>query len=149
MLKYSGSIVVAALLSVGCASVPTTNPSLDAEAKSFNPAPGSSVAYVYRPKQASGWAVALNIVLDGKLVGANAPGTFLMLPLMPGPHVVSSRAPRDSSTVRFEATADSAYFFEQRPRWGWWHTRTSLERVSSVRGRTAVGRSKRAVTVKE
>lgn len=116
----------------------------DAAAKQFMPPAGESSIYVVREDRFTGSAVSFGIQLDGVSVGSVAPGTFLMIPVAPGEHTVSSTTNENQEVRRVSVEAGRNYFFEIRPRMGWMSARVELEAVDESAGMDLVRAAKLA-----
>ena len=66
------------LLLSGCASVPMAAFGEENEAKTFSIKSDTAKVYVYRTSSFTGSAVALQVSVDGRIVGTTGVGTFLM-----------------------------------------------------------------------
>jgi hypothetical protein len=111
------ALAFASIAAAGCASVPMAPADADRAAKEFHPAAADRAQlYVYR-NELDGWAVVMPVSVDGKVVGATASKTFLVVPLDPGPHTLLSTGQRDNSS-RLELTADrgATYYVWQKMR---------------------------------
>ena len=134
-----GAIVVAAGLGiVGCASVPTAAPELQAVALTFRPAPGMARIYVYRAGGAFGGASKLSVAIDSQIVGRTAAGTYLMVELAPGAHRVSAPTGENESAVSIDAMADSIYFVKVWPKMGFFSAHSGMERMDAAEARAGI-----------
>lgn len=142
------TIVACIALLTGCASVPMTSASMDAQAKTFQPDSGKASVYVTRTGGA-GSALVMQTVLDGRIVGSLSPDTFLLVSVPPGRHTVSVLGGGGSENVQQQKlTAESGrnYFFKVHFSMGWWAARVSIEPLDDQEGQKLIKRSKRAET---
>jgi len=124
----------------GCASVPMTSSSLDAEAKAFGPVPGRAGVYVNR----DGWigtAVAVEIIFDGRIVGYLPGRTYMMFNAEPGQHALSASGMgtfgRNTEQLRIDAQAGKLYFYRVT-------ARAHLTPLDQAEGRRLLMKSSRA-----
>src|SRR5207245_11016026 len=82
---FSGALLVLC----ACASVPMASAERDLAAKKFEVPPDEAHLYVYRD-ETFGAAIKLPVLVDGRHVGDTAPHTFLLVPVVAGPHVVAA-----------------------------------------------------------
>jgi len=153
--------VVCSALLLGCAaSAPMTSASLDAEAKTFTPEAGHANVYVARPGTFVGAALTVQTLLDDRSVGPLAPGTYQLLSVAPGKHVVSTvlappRGQRVGSPIivgpervfgYVTAEAGKNYFFELSLGTGLdpGQPRSFLRLITEQPGREVILRLKRA-----
>lgn len=133
-----------AVLFSGCvATVPMAVGSLDTEAKKFVPPTGRSNVYVFRGS-GIGMALAFQVILDGRIIGSIAPGTYHLIAVDPGDHAVAASSNENSKLVRFVAAPGQSYFFEVEVKMGWASGRVGLEQVDEREGRKGVLDAKRA-----
>ena len=141
------SFLCGCVLLVGCASVPMTSATLDAEAKTFTPAPGKAGIYVYRDGRFTGSAVTFQAALDGRITGLLAPNTFQLLSVDPGPHALSAVGEmRKVQSLKFEAEGGKNYFFDFYATMGAFQPILHFKAMSDEEGRKAILNSKRADT---
>ena len=141
------AIGFASALLVGCASVPMTSATLDADAKRFTPEPGQANIYVHRGG-GLGTAVNVQTLLDGRVVGSLAPNTYQLLTVAPGQRVLSTGAGAESVEMqKIIAEAGKNYFFRVSLAMGWAAPRVHLKPMSEDEGRKEVTGSKRAEAV--
>jgi hypothetical protein len=110
----------------------------DAAAKEFVPKASEANIYVVRKDEFAGSAVALEVKLDGTTMGSLAPGTFLLIEVEPGEHIVSSHTPENQAVCPVDTVAGENYYFELSPEWGWMSARCSLELLDEETGRELV-----------
>src|SRR4051794_28693902 len=92
----TGLLAALAMLFAGCAAVPMADPAMDAEMKTFAPAPEKVRLYVYR-NESFGAAIKMPVVLDGKILGDTAAQTYLFAEIEPGNHQLVSKTENDST----------------------------------------------------
>jgi len=132
-------LISAALLS-GCASVPMASKEMDAQAKTFNVAPGKSNIYIYR-NETFGAAMKLAVAVDGKSIGQTASKTYFALEVEPGKHTIVSMA-ENTSSVDLVTEVGKNYFVWQEIKMGVLSARSKLQLVDEAAGKTAVGECK-------
>ena len=140
-MRISLHQLVPLLLLAGCASVPKAAPDLDASAKAFEAPAGKSRIYIYRTMDwhRGGVGVAYSIAVDGKVLGATAPGTYLVADVDPGRRVVSALWPNGASVVNVESTTGAVYFVRSYVSWKVSAlTGPGLQLVDETEGRKAV-----------
>jgi hypothetical protein len=106
-------------------------------AKSFTPVADKAIIYVYR-KSSWGDRQAVPVMIDSKIVGSNGAGTFLMIMVSPGDHVIGTNTQESYSSVGVKAKAGNLYFFVQNISTDMTGMNISLERVSENKGKEAV-----------
>ena len=131
-------LLVCVVLLVGCASVPMTSESLDAEGKKFIPEPGTASIYVYRGTGPIGTAVLFETILDGRVVGSLAPGTYQLLTVSPGQHTLVVHAQENVQQQKVLAEAGRTYFFRASTDIGLVSARVYLQPVDEQEGRRGV-----------
>lgn len=115
-----------------------------AEAAAFRAQSGKAAIYVYRRSGFVGGAVAHPVYLDGRILGNNGPGTFLLANVSPGSHVVSAGV----TQVELTARPGKVYFVRQTADMtmsGTMHT-SSVRLVSPEEGRQGVRECKEAAS---
>ena len=133
------TVASALVLLAGCAAtVELAEPDEDQAAKAFVPAAGQANIYVTRKDQFTGSAVLFQLVVDQRVIGGIAPGTYHLVSVAPGPHTVSVTTSENQSMEEVEAVAGESYFFEVRPKMGWIAARAEVSRMSDAEGRAAV-----------
>src|SRR6185503_13049043 len=129
------AITFASALLVGCASVPMTSPSLDADAKKFTPDSGQANIYVYRGG-GPGTAVTVQTLLDGRVVGSLAPNTYQLLTVAPGQRVLSTGGGAESVEMqKLQAEPGKNYFFRVSLSMGWAAPRVHMKPMGEDEGR--------------
>jgi Protein of unknown function (DUF2846) len=137
-------VMPSACLLVSCATVAMAPERQSAEAANFRAQPGKAAIYVYRRAGFVGGGVAHPVYLDGRILGNNGPGTFLLASVSPGSHIVSAGVTQVELTV----APGEVYFVRQTADMtmsGTMHT-SSVRRVSSEEGKQGVGECKEAAS---
>lgn len=138
-IVLAGVCIAALLLVSGCAAtVEMATPELDQAAKTYVPSEGHANIYVTRKDQFTGSAVLFQVVVDGRMLGAIAPGTYHMMSVEPGRHVVAATSMENQSSQKIDAEAGHCYFFEVTPKSGWMAARVDVAPMSEAAGRAAV-----------
>ena len=146
----SVAVAVVSLMLISCAAtVPVMTDEYDAQAEMFDPKQEGANIYVVRDGRFSGSAVLFQIMLDGKIKGSVAPGTYLLLEVGAGSHTVAVMTRENVDRVRLEAMAGSNYFIEVEPKMGWLAARVMLTEIDASKGRRLVIEGKRAEMVFE
>jgi Protein of unknown function (DUF2846) len=115
----------------------------NAGALKFRTEPGKAMIYIYRQRSLVGGGDAYAVYLDGRLLGNNGPGTFLIGTVSPGPHVVSAGV----SQTMLTATPGGIYFVRQTGYVGMSGTNnTTVRLVSSEEGKQGVRECKQAAS---
>lgn len=135
-LLVLGAVVVATILSTGCASVQMASPEKDVAAKTFAVNPDKANIYVYR-NETMGAAVKMPVALNGKLVGDTASKTYMRLEVPPGSHTLVSKTENDS-VLSVKAEAGKNYFVWQEVKMGMFAARSALQLVDDTTGKTGV-----------
>ena len=130
------SVIIVAVLSTACASVPMAPPEADAFAKEFRTTPGKTNLYVFRD-EVFGSAVKMSIVLDGRMMGDTASKTFLLAAVDPGRHALVSKTENDSR-LEFVAEPGKNVYVWQEVKMGVLQARSELQLVDEESGRTRV-----------
>lgn len=129
----------AILLVSGCAAtIDLASSEDDAAAKLFMPPQGESNIYVTRKSQFTGSAVLFQVVVDGRVEGGIAPGTYHVVSVEPGPHSVSVTTSENQSTQQVDVVAGENYFFEVKPKMGWVAARAEVVQLTESDGRAAI-----------
>lgn len=136
----TGTIVIAAILATGCASVQMASEEKDIAAKTFAVNQGKANIYVYR-NETMGAAVKMPVALNGKLVGDTAAKTYMKLEVPPGEHTLLSKTENDAM-VRVNAAAGKNYFVWQEVKMGMFAARSALQLVDEATGKAAVNECK-------
>lgn len=146
------SILLAGLLA-GCASVPMTGPTADADGKRFDPPPpGLSALYLYR-SSLLGSELAFNIADNGQPIGTLANKTWIRVEVAPGQHVITCIAPSHAPLTQTPAQAATVDLAPGETRFlevDVWpglplNPRCQATEVSPDQGRAAVSGGNRAV----
>ena len=98
--------VLAVALALGCATVPSVPPSeAETAAKRYAPAEGQANIYVSRTDESLGKAVGFDVFVDQVKAVTLTPGTFTLVPVAPGSHVIKVASPANSMTATLQASA--------------------------------------------
>jgi Protein of unknown function (DUF2846) len=111
-----GAICLLAL-AVGCATVPTTDSTANADARKFQPGAGMASIYLCRHAAGFGDMLVAQTQLDGLMIGALAPNTYLLVSVAPGQHTLGVVGPTNAEQVTVDAAAGSVYFFDVSISW--------------------------------
>lgn len=126
------------LLFCGCASVPQSSDADDKSAKQFSPPSDKANIYLYRRARLHGAAHQVQVLLDGRVVGATASGTYLLLTVAPGNHTVSSMT-ESIISLPLKTQSGNCYFVEQKIlSGGWARPPTQLNLVENEEGKSEV-----------
>lgn len=129
----------------GCAATtPMMEDRFDADAKSFKTAKNKANIYVVREDAFAGSALLFQVLLDGKVRGAIAPGTYLLFDVKPGPHTVAVITQENAESAKISASAGKNYFVEVTPTMGWMAARVSVKNIEQEKGHKLVIKGKRA-----
>jgi hypothetical protein len=128
--------LMGALLVAGCASVPMAAPDADAAAKAFKTDASMANVYIYRNEN-MGAAVKMPVLLDNMSVGDTVANSYIMRPVTPGKHVVTSKTENDS-TLSLDAKAGTNYFIWQEVKMGAFAARSELHLVDEAKGKAGV-----------
>lgn len=138
-LIRAGLCAAALLFVSGCAAtVELAAPMQDDAAKTFVAPDGKANIYVTRENQFKGSAILFQIVVDGRVKGGIAPGTYHLVSVDPGLHSVSVTTAENQSTEHVDAVAGQNYFFEVKPKMGWAAARAEVVPMSESEGRAAI-----------
>ncbi|HTW94187.1 MAG TPA: DUF2846 domain-containing protein [Tepidisphaeraceae bacterium] len=146
-LRFGRQIGIAGLLALlcGCATVATTSSAQNADARKFQPAPGTASVYLCRSSAVIGDTLVAEMQLDGESIGALAPNTYLMLSVTPGHHVLTVTGPTNSEQAALDAVAGNNYFFNVSFSWdGPLIRHRHIGPMSDADGRNAVNSENRA-----
>jgi len=143
------SLSLCILILSGCAAtVPLTSQNLDRQGKSFNPPFSKGNLYIVRGS-VFGSGILFQVNVDGKVRGAIAEETYLLVELTPGNHTVSVITEDSSDFTSLNINAGKNYFVEVKPTGNWrWPsselTNISVTSISDPDGRNLVQKSERA-----
>lgn len=138
MKKHCNALLATLALGAiaGCASVPMTDDTLDAAAKTFATTPDKATLYVYR-NEMFGAAVPMKVEVDGEHVGTTAAKTYLLLMVEPGRHKLSSVA-ENTVTIDIDVRAGQNYYFWQEVKMGAWTARSLLHQVDESKAQADI-----------
>jgi len=149
--------------------VPMASSQMDAEAKSFTPAPGKANIYVIRKSRFAGSSLSHRIILDGKRVGELRNSSYLMIAVNSGDYVVgmkpfyygaskithltydenvSSKHSTKIDVVPANISVESGenYFISYDHKTGWNSFTWTFRQISDVSGRKFILKHKRCST---
>lgn len=144
LLKWILLGIIGVFLSGCAATVPVMEDKFDAQAESFKPPRGKANIYVVREDTFVGSAVLLQVLLNGRVQGAVAPGTYLLFSVSPGSHSVAVITQENAESVTIQARSGKNYFIDVEPVMGWAAARTSVKQISPKEGHEFVIKGKRA-----
>lgn len=139
MNKKLLSVVAAAFIVTGCASVPMESKEASVKAKQFNrPTEGHSGLYVYRDSFV-GKALKKDIWIDGKCIGESAPDVFFYEEVKSGqPHTISTESEFSPNDLTINTLAGTNYFINQYIKLGVFVGGAGLELVDEEKGKNAI-----------
>jgi hypothetical protein len=142
-IKLLASLAI--LLLASCATVPLASPDADAAAKAFSPPNGKASVYIGRANSPIGGAISFQVIVDGKVVGSAAPGTYYLVEVDPGNHSVAATSNENSEKAKFAAYAGKNYYFEVSVNMGVATARVGLKQIQDEqKGQSMVRAAKRA-----
>lgn len=86
------AVMATAMALQGCPTIPMASTQADAVAKRFEPSATDGMIYVFRDGTFFGGAHTLPVAVNGRIVGASIPKSYMVLKLSPGKHVLASPA---------------------------------------------------------
>ncbi|MFN8626677.1 MAG: trypsin-like peptidase domain-containing protein [Candidatus Binatia bacterium] len=139
-------VLVVALISGCAASVPLARIDEDRIAKSASPPEGKAALFIQREDAFIARPIPFSVLLDGRLVGDLAPGTFFRLNILPGQHVLSAATAFRTTTIPILCEPAQVYYIQIRP--DLWDGHPTPREISNDEGRSLVQQSQlaRAVT---
>ena len=137
-------IICAAALVIGCATVPLASADLDAAAKTFTPPEGKANIYVARGMGYVGGAASFQIVVDGRMLGNIAPGTFYVVTCDPGSRTVAAMCQWNTAKANVDVEAGKNYFFDAGWHMGLITGQAAVSQVGEDDGKKLVQQCKRA-----
>jgi hypothetical protein len=144
----AGTVLVVFL--AGCAAtVELASPEEDLAAKRFIPGEGEANIYVTREDQFTGSAVLFQLVVDQRVIGGIAPGTYHLIRVEPGHHTISVTTAENQSIEEVDAEAGRSYFFEVKPKMGWFAARAEVDPLTEEEGRAAIAENTLAEGIDE
>lgn len=141
----AASLIGAAVLLTGCASVPMASINADTKAKEFTPPSGKAGLYIYR-NEIFGSEIPLSVAVNGRNLGQTGPQTYFHLNVSPGKYEVNSSA-GNVSLISLIVEAGKNYFIWQEVKLGMSFVRTQLQQVDDASGKKGVMESKMATAV--
>jgi hypothetical protein len=143
MIRYIYKLTtcfISAIFFASCvaATVPMATPEKDLEAKQFTCPADKARIYVYLLYAFTEGEIPYEIKIGGKIWGALANNTYLVLDVVPGEHIISFGV---RSIMSINAEAGKLYFIETKAlAWTW-----SIEQVSEEEGKKNIENSKLAM----
>jgi Protein of unknown function (DUF2846) len=125
----------------GCQTATLQSTSDDAASKSFATEGGKAKIYVCRLSGLAGGARVEPVFIDGRMLGQNGSGTFLVADVSPGHHTVATTA----SSVVVDTMAGATCFVRQKH--SAWGPTSSVEQVTQAEGKQGVASCKRAAAL--
>jgi hypothetical protein len=134
-------IILLASLAGCVATVPLASPDLDQAAKRFQPPADQAMLYVIQGSRAA----VFQVLLDGQLIGAVGHKSYLVIPLAPGQHMLTSITGENQENLAIQAEGGRNYFVRIFPKMGWAVARVGLETIDDeAKGRDLVLSTSRA-----
>src|SRR5688500_2874442 len=132
------SLILAAALLSGCASVPMAPPDADATGKQFPPPPpGQASLYIFRGG-GMGAAVLISATVGERSVGALAPFTWFRIDVPPGRQDVRCVTAEVVRSVTVDAAPGELRFVQLGAEIGWLSPRCWIEDIPAEQGRGAI-----------
>ena len=129
-VRWRNAIAVIALVAAACASTPQAPRKEDAEAKRFLTDRRVATVYVYRPdlgRDPIDDPMESVLYADDRLIGSTVPGTYFVVHLPAGMHVLSGIAD-DQGRLDIDVLAGQIYFVSLSVASGQsWYRRVSVE----------------------
>lgn len=140
-LTTTAALVLTAVMTVGCASVPLNDAASSGRAKSFEaPQEGKAGLYVYRDSFV-GKALKKDIWVNGECLGQSADKVFFYKEVEGGrPHKISTESEFSENHLTVNAEAGKNYFVRQYIKMGVFVGGAGLEQVDEATGKAAVSR---------
>jgi hypothetical protein len=132
----AAAIALLGLALSACATVPMASPDEDKRIKSLVPPNDAGLVYLYR-NESFGGGVHMDVTMDGWPSGQTGPNTFMVWQVVPGTHVIVSKAENDS-TIGIDVRAGQRYFVWQEVKMGALYARSKLQLVSEREGMKGV-----------
>lgn len=129
-MRASAALLGLAL--VGCATVPMASPEEDRRIKNLVPPSESALVYLYR-HETFGYAVKMDVSLDGYPAGQTVARSFMVWQVQPGPHVIVSKA-EEETTLALNTLPGKRYFVWQEVKMGALYARSKLHLVPEAEG---------------
>lgn len=126
-------VLCSCMVIASCASAPKVSKEDSYSAKILVPQEGKALVYIIR-STTTGFAVAMNVTCNNKIVGATKGRQFIHFNLTPGNYVLASHA-ENKHELPLIIEAGKTYFIEQKVKMGWVRARTELIKVSEQVGR--------------
>lgn len=123
-------------LITSCATTSKISPDMSENAKNLQPPAGRSLVYVYRTS-ALGFAVGLNVSLNGKLLASFYPKRFYLCTLDPGKYIFTGNGENEDDLI-LTTEPNKKYYIEAKPRMGFASARIELELHDQIDGNAGV-----------
>jgi Protein of unknown function (DUF2846) len=137
MRRVGGLLLALCLGALGCATVPMASTADDARMKQWRAPPDSSLIYLYR-NEIFGYAVSMEVDLDGRRYGATVAKSYMVWEVPPGRHMLVSHAENDASLV-IDTLPGQRYFVWQEVKMGILYGRSQLHLVPEGAGAQSLG----------
>ncbi|MFS0826348.1 DUF2846 domain-containing protein [Pseudomonas phoenicis] len=141
MKKVAGMFALVGALH-GCASVPMGDPVADSEMKRFASVPDMSRIYIYR-NETLGAAIKMNVMVDGRVIGATAAHTYLVADVPAGAHTIGSDA-ENLTMLKIDTQPGKNVYVWQEVKMGFGYARSMLHVVPEAQGKKGVLETKLA-----
>lgn len=137
--------VILGLLIASAAAAQAAAKDAEAAAKSFSPPDGKANIYVSRDAGSFGKLISFKVLVDDQEVGSIAQGSFSLIVVDPGKHVVKVASPANTARAEIETAAGKNYFFEVKAVSGFPSAQASMSRVIiEAMGRLMISQGKLA-----
>ncbi len=128
------SSIFVVLLLGSCATVHMASPELDMKAKTMVAPKDKALLYVYR-NESFGGVRAMDVKIDGRLMGQTKGHTYMVFLLSPGKHMIASEA-ENTSEMDLEVKAGETYYIWQEVKLGILYApRTKLTLMQNIEGK--------------
>jgi hypothetical protein len=132
-----------------CAGVPMASLELDSTAKQFTPDSQRATIYIVRPSEIATDYLTVIPIVDGRIAGELASGTYLVVLAEPGGHSVSALSTQPSDSVGILTEAGGLYFVLVKLAWARPGDSVAVEKMPEADGRERVLKCKRAAALNE
>ncbi|WP_050577246.1 DUF2846 domain-containing protein [Pseudomonas cremoricolorata] len=141
MKKLAGVLALIGILQ-GCASVPMGDSVADSEMKRFVAPTDMSRIYIYR-NELFGGGIKMNVMVDGRVIGATSAHTYLVADVPPGAHTIASDA-ENLVMLKIDTQPGKNVYIWQEVKMGLGYARSRLHLVSEAEGKKGVLETKLA-----
>lgn len=128
------TLLFLSFLFVSCATVPKASKELDLQAKTFQPVEDKAVLYIFRDEY-FGAALKKQVSMDGKIIGATGPQTFIRVETSEGKHRINSN---DEDILEIDVIRGKIYYVRQEIKTGVISGSSKLYVVDEARGKNGV-----------